>query len=260
MRRKPLKKLIRDCYFENRKCYGSRRIKADLNRKGIVIGRYKVRSVMREEGLQAVQAKRFKPRTTDSAGTLASPNLFKKIEIEKCGAGEVIVGDITYIYLLGGRFCYLAVWQDAITKRIVGWSLMKTLEAELVISALRKAIEKGLVKPGAVIHSDRGSQYASNGFRQLLKSEGLLQSMSGKGNCYDNAIAESFFSRFKCELIEDGVFESIEEARTEIFSYIEGFYNIRRLHSALGYQSPMEYEMKLKSKTKGGKLREFFVH
>jgi putative transposase len=248
MRRKPLAKLVRDCYFFNRKCYGSRRIKSDLNRQGVRIGRYKVRRLMKEEGLQAIQAKRFKPRTTDSNGTLASPNLYKAIEIRKCGAGEVIVGDITYIYLQGGRFCYLAIWQDAVTKRIVGWSLSETMEAELVISALKKAITKGLIAPGAVIHSDRGSQYASNGFRRLLQSKGLLQSMSGKGNCYDNAMAESFFSRIKTELIEDGVFEDIEEARTEIFTYIEGYYNLRRLHSALGYQSPMEFEMKLKMK------------
>ena len=253
-------KLVRESYFENRRRYGARRIKADLNRQGIKIGRYKVRSLMREENLQAIQPKRFKPRTTESAGIYASPNLFKDIEIEKCGAGEVVVGDITYIYLQGGRFCYLAIWQDAVTKRIVGWSLAETLEADLVISALRKAIEKRLVKPGAVIHSDRGSQYAANGFRQLLKSEGLLQSMSGKGNCYDNAMAESFFSRFKCELIEDGVFANIEEARTEVFSYIEGYYNLRRLHSALGYQSPMEYEMNLETKNEGGKLREFYLH
>ena len=248
MRRKPLAKLIRDCYFENRKCYGSRRIKADLNRQGITIGRYKVRRLMKEEGLQGVRRKGFKPRTTDSKGTLASPNLFKKVDIKKCVSGEVIVGDITYIYLIGGRFCYLAMWQDLVTKRIVGWSLMMSLEAELVIKALNNALAKGLVKQGAIIHSDRGSQYASNGFRKLLKSNGLVQSMSGKGNCYDNAQAESFFSRFKCELIGDGVFANIEEARTETFSYIEGFYNLRRLHSAIGYQSPLEYEMKLKQK------------
>lgn len=211
---------------------------------------------MREEGLQADRRKGFKPRTTDSKRTNASPNLFKEIESHKCGAGEVIVGDITYIYLLGGRFCYLAMWQDVITKRIIGWSLMETLEAELAITALRKAIAKGLIKSGAIIHTDRGSQYGSNEFRKLLKNEALLQSMSGKGNCYDNAMAESFFSRFKTELIEDGVFENIAEARIETFSYIEGFYNIRRLHSSLGYQSPIEYEMKLKTNTKGGKLRE----
>ena len=253
-------KLIRDCYFENRKCYGSRRIKAELNKRGIRIGRYKVRRLMREEDLQVKQKKRFKPRTTDSVGTLASPNLLKDADIEKCGAGEVIVGDITYIYLLGGRFCYLAMWQDLVTKRIVGWSLLMTMEAKLVIAALENALTQGLINPGAIIHSDRGSQYAANGFRDLLKRKGLIQSMSGKGNCYDNAMAESFFSRFKGELIGGGVFADIEEARTEIFSYIEGFYNLRRLHSAIGYQSPMEYEEELKTKEKGACLRECSVH
>jgi len=260
MRRKGLGKLIRDCYFENRKCYGSRRIKAEMNKQGVEIGRYKVRRLMKAEGLQAVRRTRFKPQTTDSYRTIASPNLLKDLAVKRSGAGEVIVGDITYIYLKGGRFCYLAMWQDVVTKRIVGWSLAESLGLELVISALKKAIQKGLIKPGAIVHSDRGSQYASNRFRRLLKSEKLIQSMSGKGNCYDNAMVESFFSRFKSELIEDGVFENTEEARTETFSYIEGFYNNKRLHSSIGYQTPIEYEMNLKTKTKGGKLREFSVH
>ena len=133
------------------------------------------------------------------------------------------------------------------------------MTAELVISALRKAVGKGLLKRGAIIHSDRGSQYASNGFRQLLQQNSFQQSMSGKGNCYNNAQAESFFSRFKAELIEDGVFEDIEQTRSEIFSYIEGYYNRVRLHSSLGYKSPIEFEMRLKSKNERGK-RQFFIH
>jgi transposase InsO family protein len=130
------------------------------------------------------------------------------------------------------------------------------MTAELVISALEKAIRKGLVQAGAIIHSDRGSQYASNGFRELLRISCFRQSMSGKGNCYDNAQAESFFSRFKSELIEGGAFEDIEQARSEIFSYIEGYYNRVRLHSGLGYQSPMEFEAELKIKN-GGKIESF---
>jgi putative transposase len=129
---------------------------------------------------------------------------------------------------------------------------------ELVISALQKAIGKDLIKAGAIIHSDRGSQYASNGFRQLLQHNCFRQSMSGRGNCYDNAQAESFFSRFKAELLEDGVFEDLEQARSEIFSYIEGYYNRVRLHSSLGYKSPIEFEMELQIKN-GGSKRQFFV-
>ncbi len=132
------------------------------------------------------------------------------------------------------------------------------MTAELVISALQKAIRKGLVKAGAIVHSDRGSQYASTAFHCLLQQNCLRQSMSGKGNCYDNAQAESFFSRFKAELMEDGVFEDVEQARSEIFSYIEGYYNRVRLHSSLGYKSPIEFEMELQTKN-GGIKRQFFV-
>ena len=145
------------------------------------------------------------------------------------------------------------MWQDKVTRRIIGWSVAETMTQELVISALQKAIIKGLVKAGAIIHSDRGSQYAANNFRLLLQTSCFCQSMSGKGNCYDNAQAESFFSRFKAELLEGGVFEDVEQAKSEVFSYIEGYYNRVRLHSSLGYKSPLEFEMQLKTKNNGGK-------
>lgn len=225
---------------------------------GIGIGRRKVSGLMREEGLQAIQSKAFKPRITDSKGVAAAPNLLAEVSVEEIAAGKIIIGDITYIRLRGRQFCYLAVWQDKVSRRIIGWSLSLEMTAELVISALQKAIRKGLVKAGAIVHSDRGSQYASGGFRRLLQQNGFRQSMSGKGNCYDNAQAESFFSRFKAELIEGGVFEDLEQARSEIFSYIEGYYNRIRLHSSLGYKSPMEFEQELQTKN-GGIQRQFFV-
>lgn len=155
------------------------------------------------------------------------------------------------MYLRNGKWCYLAVWQDKITRRIIGWRLAETMTAELVISALKKAILKGLVQAGAIIHSDRGSQYAAKEFRLLLQANCFRQSMSGKGNCYDNAQAESFFSRFKAELIEGGAFEDVGQARSEVFSYIEGYYNRVRLHSSLDYKSPMEFELELKAKNGG---------
>jgi putative transposase len=204
-----------------------------------------VRSLMQEEGLQAIEPKAFKPKTTDYKGIAPAPNLLAQIKLEECVPAKIIIGDITYIRLRGGKFCYLAVWQDKVTRKIIGWSLSQEMTAELVISALKKAINKELVKAGAIIHSDWRSQYASNGFRRVLQQNGLRQSMSGKGNCYDNAQAESFFSRFKAELIGDGVFENIEQARSEIFSYIEGYYNRVRLHSSLGDKSPMEFEQEL---------------
>jgi putative transposase len=256
LKRKTLGQLVKDCYFENRRRYGVRRITAALNKEGIKIGKFQVRRLMREQGLKAIQPKTFVPKTTDSTGVKASPNLLKGIKSEECAPAKIIIGDITYIPLQNGTWCYLAMWQDKVTRRIIGWSLAATMTAELVISALVKAIGKGKVLAGAIIHSDRGSQYASNGFREVLRKEGLRQSMSGKGNCYDNAQAESFFSRFKTELIEGGAFEDIEQARSEIFSYIEGYYNRVRLHSSLGYQSPMEFEAKLKIKN-GGKIESF---
>lgn len=212
--------------------------------------------LMREQNLKAIQPKSFKPRTTDSRGVKAAPNLLAEVATQECAMGKLIIGDITYLPLRGDKFCYLAVWQDKFTRRIIGWSLAATMTAELVISALKKAIQKGLIKAGAIIHSDRGSQYAATAFRKLLGISCFRQSMSGRGNCYDNAQAESFFSRFKAELLEGGMFEDLEQARSEIFSYIEGYYNRVRLHSSLGYKSPLEFELELKTKN-GGMIESF---
>ena len=251
LKRKKLADLVKNCYFENRRRYGTRRIKASLQKSGFKVGRFVVKRLMKEQGLKSIQAKSFQPKTTDSKGTLASPNLLAAVKTEECLMAKVIVGDITYVPLRNGKWCYLAVWQDKVTRKVSGWSLSDSMTAELVVSALQKALDKGLVKAGAVVHSDRGSQYASNNFRELIQINCFRQSMSGKGNCYDNAQAESFYARFKTELIEDGVFEDIEQARSEIFSYIEGYYNRVRLHSSLGYKSPLEYELELKAKSGG---------
>ena len=257
LKRKKLADLVKNCYFENRRRYGTRRIKASLQKSGIKVGRWIIGQLMKEQGLKSIQARSFKPKTTDSKATLASPNLLTAIKIEECAMGKVIVGDITYIPLRNGKWCYLAVWQDKATRCIIGWSLSDSMTAELVISALQKAINKKKVLAGAIVHSDRGSQYAATSFRQLLQINCFRQSMSGKGNCYDHAQAESFFSRFKTELIEGGVFEDLEQARSEIFSYIEGYYNRVRLHSGLGYKSPLEFELELKTKN-GGNRDSFY--
>ena len=203
---------------------------------------------MKEQSLRAIQAKKFVPQTTDSRGTIASPHLLKELKIPECAAGKIIIGDITYLPLASGQWCYLAVWQDKVTRRIIGWQVSETMTTDLVMKALQKAINKGLVTAGAIVHTDRGSQYAANDFRALLARNCFRQSMSGKGNCYDNAQAESFFSRFKAELVEGGVFENVETARSEAFGYIEGYYNRVRLHSGLGYKTPLEYEWELKIK------------
>lgn len=242
-KRKHLAQLVKDCYLENRRRYGVRRITASLQRRGVRIGKERVRRLMKEEGLQAIGPKKFVPKTTASRGTQAAPNLLQGARRAADAPRQILIGDITYLPLQNGKWCYLAMWQDQVTRRIIGWRVASTMTADLVIAALQKALRTTGGLAGAIIHSDRGSQYAAQDFRALLRRQGLRQSMSGKGNCYDNAQAESFFARFKTELLEGGAFASLEEAEAEIFSYIEGYYNRVRLHSSLGYQSPMEFEL-----------------
>lgn len=240
--------LVKESFYLNRRRYGTRRISLDLKSKGIELGRCRVRRLMREERLVAINPKRFEPKTTDSRHALRiSPNLLKSVSNQALSWGQVIVGDITYLPVRDGRWCYLAMFQDKLTRKIVGWNVSTRMTAALVIEALRRGLRQGLIKREAVIHTDRGSQYASNEYRELLARCGLRQSMSGRGNCYDNAQAESFFSRFKTELVEGGVFETVDQARAEAFSYIEGYYNRIRLHSSLNYKSPMQFERELKT-------------
>ncbi len=228
---------VEDCFWNNSRRYGSRRIAAELG-----MGRFLVRRLMQEQNLVAIQPKSYRPQTTDSShGQMASPNLLLDPRNEPKSWGECVVGDITYVPTREG-WAYLAMFQDKRTKRIVGWAISNSMTAELVARALQMALRRGLIKRRCIVHTDRGSQYVSKEFRSLLERHGLRQSMSGKGNCYDNAQAESFFSRFKTELVEGGVFASLDEARSETFTYIESFYNRRRLHSTLGYLTPIEFD------------------
>ncbi len=244
---------VKECFALHRRRYGTRRIAAELK-----IGRSAVRSVMRRENLRAIAPKRFTPKTTDSKhGLPVCANLLQSGGNAPTANGEVLVGDITYLSLTGGGFCYLACLQDKFTRRIVGWKVSTRMTAQLVIDVFLQARRRGLIGKGAIIHTDQGSQYAAVEYRRLLYTGGFRQSMSRRGNCYDNAQAESFFSRFKAELVENGIFESVEDARSEVFSYIEGYYNRIRLHSSLGYKSPMEFEKQLEIKNKGS--RESFV-
>lgn len=244
---------VKECFYFHRRRYGSRRIAAALE-----MGRHRVRLVMKQENLKAIAPKRFVPQTTDSKHGLAvSPNLLQNGANAPFDKGEVLVGDITYLRLRSGDFCYLACLQDKFTRRIVGWKVSTRMTAQLAIDVFLQARRRGFIDKGAIIHTDRGSQYASVDYRRLLYIGGFRQSMSRKGNCYDNAQAESFFSRFKAELVENGIFESVEQARSEVFGYIEGYYNRIRLHSGLGYKSPMEFEKQLKIKQM--RSRESFV-
>ena len=236
---------VKEIFADHRRRYGSRRISAELNATGITAGRYRVRRTMMEQGLAAIQPRSFVPRTTVSDNRRASPNLLK--ESSPTQSGAVLVGDITYLPLINGKWCYLASWQDRVSRRVAGWKVSDRMTDDLVIDALGKALMRGHIAKDAIIHSDRGSQYSSKDFRKLLTKHGLRQSMSGRGNCYDNAQAESFWARLKTELLENGAFRNVEEARSETFSYIEGYYNRVRRHSSLGYLSPDEFERKLEN-------------
>ena len=234
---------VAEVFWRHSRRYGSRRIAAELKAEGHRGGRHKVRRQMREQGLRAIQPKSYVPRTTESRHGLGySPNLLVGEQLPPSRPGQVVVGDITYLPLRGGGWAYLATWTDLCSRRVVGWAVADHMEETLVIEALAMVLRRCDLSGGAIIHSDRGGQYAGKQFRRLLHANQLRQSMSRAAETYDNAYAESLFSRYKAELLEGGAFGDVEEARLETFNYIEGYYNRIRRHSSLGYVSPEEYE------------------
>jgi len=240
---------VEEVFWQNSRRYGSRRITAEL-REQTVIGRHRVRRLMREQGLRAIQPRRFVPRTTDSRhGQRMSPNLLVVREIIVDRPRQVIVGDITYLPLQNGQWAYLATWMDLFSRKILGWQIASSMTAELVIEALKKAILRDHLPAGLIVHSDRGGQYVDAELRKLLKQHGFEQSMTRADETYDNAYAESLFSRYKTELLEDGAFADLEQARSETFVYIEGYYNRTRRHSGLGYLSPENFERAFDQRT-----------
>lgn len=237
-----LEEQVVEIFSEHRRRYGVRRICAELKERGIKAGKHKCRRIMHKQGLRAIQPRSFVPRTTESKHPYAiSENLLLE-RTAPVKPDEVWVGDITYMPLSAGRWAYLSVWMDLYSRRVVGWQLEAHMREELVTAALRKALYSRGKTKGLIVHSDRGGQYAAAGFRSLLKHRGMQQSMSRRDNPYDNASVESFFSRFKAEVLQDGAFESLEDARTETFEYIEMYYNTKRKHSGLNYLSPAKYE------------------
>ena len=234
--------LIVSIFYEHRRRYGVRRIIAELKARGSAASVYTVRKVLSDNGLKAIQPRSFVPRTTDSLHRYAiSPNLL----LDRAFAvrpDEVWVGDITYIPLADGGFLYLAVWMDLFSRTIIGWQLEDHMRENLVIYALQKALNSRTVRQGLILHSDRGGQYAGTRIRAIIADRKLLQSMSRAANAYDNAFMESCFSRFKTELLEGGAFDTRQDAQTEIFEYVEMYYNTKRRHSSLNYLSPVNYE------------------
>jgi len=239
---KALARQVVDTFMAHRRRYGVRRLLPELRDKGIKIGSYKISRVLRDHGLKAIQPHSFVPRTTNSRHPYPiSPNLLKEKPFAK-QVNQVWVGDITYIPLQGGLWGYLAVWMDLYSRKVVGWALADHMREELVLTAFKRSLGSRPVSNGLIVHSDRGGQYAGKEFRKLLAGRKLLQSMGRKDNPYDNAFMESYFSRFKAELLEGAAFENLDDAQTEIFEFIEMYYNPIRRHSSLGYISPMTFE------------------
>lgn len=236
----------------SRATYGYRRIHRDLVDAGERANKKRVAQIMRQEGLKGICKGKFKPTTTNSEHSKPiAPNLLdQKFTMTQPDQGWS--SDITYIPTLQG-WLYLAVVLDLFSRKVIGWAFSAHLHDDLVINALKMAIqnrhaELNRYKPHdqqehkLIHHSDRGSQYASHDFIDQLQKHGIQQSMSRKGNCYDNAVVESFFATLKTEEVDRNLYQTYQQAITSIYSYIEGFYNRTRRHSALGYLSPMDFE------------------
>jgi transposase InsO family protein len=220
-------------------------IHKQLSKEGIKCSKKQVERLMVEQGLKARQKRKFK-NTTDSNHDLPIKKNILNRQFKVSQPNKAWVSDITYIYTKEG-WLYLAVIIDLYGRKVVGWSMDERITKELVLEALEMAINRREPARSLIFHSDRGSQYASHEFQRTLWEHGFISSMSRKGNCWDNAVSESFFSTLKTELIYQNQYESRGEAKRDIFQYIEIFYNRFRLHSALGYKSPEEYENERKT-------------
>ena len=227
---------IRAGHEGSRGRYGSPRVHAELRAHGRRVGRKRVARLMRGMGLAARRKRRFR-RTTDSAHALpVAPNLLGR-DFAAAAPDRVWLADLTYIWTAEG-WLYLAVVLDLFSRRVVGWAMADHLGHELALAALDMAIARRRPAAGLVHHSDRGVQYAAHGYRRRLREHGMLCSMSRKGDCWDNAPMESFFATLKGELVEERDYLTRDEARADVFQYVEGFYNRRRLHPGIGYLTP----------------------
>ena len=232
---------IRIAFELSNRTYGSPRMHRDLVDEGLSIGRRRTARLMRENGLAARQKRRFK-RTTDSTHAWpVAPNLLDQ-DFAAEAPDQKWSADISYIWTAEG-WLYLAVLIDLFSRRVVGWAVSDRLKKDLVLRALRMALVTRHPPSGLIHHSDRGSQYCSIDYQAVLRKHGLLISMSGKGNCYDNAVVETFFKTIKSELIWPVSWQTRSQAENTVARYIDGFYNPTRRHSTLGYQSPVHFEM-----------------
>jgi len=232
--------VVEETFHRFKKRYGAPRLTVELNAQGIECSRNHVATLLRERGLRARNGKRFRyfPRV-EGTNNLAANRLWQ--DFASPAPNLKWVSDITYIKV-GRNWMYLAAVMDLFSRKIVGWALENHMRESLIIDALEMAVSRRETKGNMLIHSDRGVQYRGNEYQAALKTYGIDASMSRKGNCWDNAAMESFFSRLKVELVYAEDFKTVEEARASIFEYIEIFYNRTRRHSSLGYVSPHEFE------------------
>jgi putative transposase len=231
--------LIEIIFRRHRRRYGYRRIARELADRGITCAPARIRRIMSQRALHAIQPKNFLPKTSDGRADKPSANLLSGKPLPTL-VDHAWAGDITFIPTSAG-WLYLAVVIDLCSRRIVGWSLADHMRSDLVLDALHQALQTRLIHH-TIFHSDRGSQYGSAPFRMALAKAGLRQSMSARANPYDNAWTESFIGTLKNEMLQNGCFHNATDARTEIFDYIEGYYNTHRKHSSLGYKTPSQFE------------------
>lgn len=234
--------IIKFHHNKSKATYGLPRIYAVMRKEGLVVNKKRLARLMKVNNIKAKTKRRFRVTTVQNSKTQASENILKQ-NFTASSENKIWTGDITYLWTKEG-WLYLAVVMDIYSRKIVGWSLDSSLSTELVIRALMMALVHRKPEGVIIFHSDRGCQYTSSSFRELLKSYGIVQSNSSTGNCYDNAVTESFFHTLKTELTYWEKYQTREEAKRSIFEYIEINYNRRRLHSSLGYLSPVEFEEK----------------
>ncbi|MEN6415831.1 MAG: IS3 family transposase [Armatimonadota bacterium] len=233
-------------FDDNRKSYGARRISRELKKRRICCSRVRIARLMRKLGLIPKRRRRFRITTDSKHGFETYPDLLgRNFTVEQ--PNQVWVSDITYIWTDEG-WLFLASVINLYSRKVVGWSMSKTLKATIAVDALKMAIAARRPSPGLIHHSDRGVQYACGKYQDVIKQAKMLPSMSRKGDCWDNSVAESFFSTLKKELVYHTRFETRDQARREIFEFVECFYNRRRMHSYLGYMSPHDFEEKCVAK------------
>jgi putative transposase len=232
---------IRAVHHRSRQTYGSPRVHAELRARGRRCGRHRVARLMRIEGLQARRRRRFRVTTQSRHGHPIAPNVLAR-RFAVGAPDRVWAGDITYLPTREG-WLYLAVLLDLGSRRVIGWAVRATLERELTLAALRMALTARRPAPGLLHHSDRGGRYACGEYRALLAAHGLTASMSRRGDCWDNAVVESFLGTLKAELVEGANWATRAEAEAAVGAYLEDWYNRDRRHSVLGYASPVTYEL-----------------